>query len=90
MFYRMKKIENSPTLMTLFSLSSRPLSLILITPLLLTCFSAEEIALWYLLGTFINLQSIADFGFYNTFVRALAYSFSGGCTTVNDMININN
>ena len=51
-------------------------------------FSAEEIALWYLLGIFINMQSFADFGFYNTFVRVIALALSGGCSSLEDLNNI--
>ncbi len=79
------KILDSPTLMTLFSLVSKSLSFIIITPFLLSSFSAEEIAFWYLLGIFINMQSLADFGFYNTFVRVIALAFSGGISKLSDL-----
>lgn len=78
------RIMQSPTLMTLFSLSSKTMSFIFITPFLLHSYSANEIALYYLLGIFINMQSLADFGFYNTFVRVIALAFSGGCQTIED------
>lgn len=84
----MKRLFDSPTLMTLFSLLSKSLSFILITPFLLANFNTEQIALWYLLGIFINMQALADFGFYNTFVRVIALSLSGGCSCVEDLNHI--
>lgn len=84
----MLKIFNSPTMMTLFSLASKSLSFVIITPFLLVNYTSEEIALWYLLGVFINLQALADFGFYNTFVRAIALALSGGCSSVHDLNKI--
>ena len=74
--------------MTLFSLSSKSMSFIIITPFLLSSFSAEEIAFWYLLGIFINMQALADFGFYNTFVRFVGLALSGGCSSIEDLRNI--
>lgn len=85
-----KRITESPTLMTLFSLTSKSLSFIIITPFLLSSFSPSEIALWYLLGLFINMQALADFGFYNTFVRVIALSLSGGCSSIVDLNKIDN
>lgn len=85
-----KRIFDSPTLMTLFSLTSKSLSFILITPFLLSSFLPEEIAMWYLLGLFINMQALADFGFYNTFVRVIALALSGGCSTLEDLNKIEN
>lgn len=82
------KIFESPTMMTLFSFASKSLSFVIITPFLLTNFTTENIALWYLLGVFINLQSLADFGFYNTFVRFIALALSGGCSSVEDFNKI--
>lgn len=74
--------------MTLFSLSSKSISFVIITPFLLSTFNAEEIALWYLFGIFINMQSLADFGFYNTFVRTIALSLSGGVNSIEDFKRI--
>ena len=51
-------------------------------------FSAEEITLWYLLGIYINMQVFADFGFYNTFVRVIALTLSGGCSCIEDLSHI--
>ncbi len=87
---RLRELYNSSTIMTLFSLSSKSMSFIIITPFLLSSFSAEEIALWYLLGVFINMQALADFGFYNTFVRSIALAFSGGCSSIRDLNEITN
>lgn len=83
-------ITNSSTIMTWFSLGAKPISFILLLPLILTRFSKEEIALWYLFSTFISLQALADFGFYNTFVRLISYSLSGGCNSAQDLVKIEN
>lgn len=85
-----RRVTESSTLMTLFSLSSKSLSFIIITPFLLSSFSPSEIALWYLLGLFVNMQALADFGFYNTFVRVIALALSGGCSSIADLNKIDN
>ncbi len=74
--------------MTMFSLTSKTLSFIAVTPFLLSSFDANEIAFYYLLGVFMSLQALADFGFYNTFVRVMALAFSGGCKSVEDLNKI--
>lgn len=79
---------DSPTIMTWFSFGSKPISFLLLLPLILTKFSKPEIALWYLFSTFISFQILADFGFYNTFVRIISYSLSGGCNSVQDLVNL--
>ncbi|MDJ0688877.1 MAG: hypothetical protein QNJ41_10230 [Xenococcaceae cyanobacterium MO_188.B32] len=63
--------------MTWSSFLTRPLSLVLVLPLLLTRLSTEEIALWYLFSTIIGLQSLADIGFSPTFSRVIAYGMGG-------------
>ncbi|MBW4549821.1 MAG: hypothetical protein KME35_01650 [Aphanocapsa sp. GSE-SYN-MK-11-07L] len=50
-------------------------------PLILTRLSTEEIALWYLFGTIIGLQILADVGFSPTFSRIIAYGMGGRCTS---------
>lgn len=68
---------DSPTLMTWGSFFSRAISLVVVLPLILTRFSTEEIALWYLLMTMISLQLLVDIGFTPTFSRAIAYAMGG-------------
>lgn len=82
------RFNNSSTFMTWFSLGSRPIGFVILIPLILTKLTTEEIALWYLFGTFINLQVLADFGFYNTFVRLISFSLSGGCNSAEDLNRI--
>jgi hypothetical protein len=74
---KFKEAWNSPTLNTMFSFVSKPLSFIVVLPLILNRFTAEEIALWYLFGLIASFQSIADFGFDNTFVRVISYAMGG-------------
>jgi len=63
--------------MTWFSLISKPLSVVVVLPLLLKNYSSEEVALWYLFSLFISMQLLADFGFYSTFIRVISYAFAG-------------
>ncbi len=72
-----KRLWESPTFTTWGSFASRTLSLILVLPLILTKFTTEEIALWYLFSSFIGMQLLADFGFGTTFTRVIAYSMGG-------------
>lgn len=68
---------NSPTLMTWMSYSTKAFTLIGILPLVLKKFSPEDIVLWYLLSTIIALQSLADFGFRQTFSRIISFAYAG-------------
>lgn len=63
--------------MTWLSYSTKALSLFGILPLILNKFSPGDIVLWYLFFTIISLQSIADFGFRQTFSRLISYAFTG-------------
>jgi hypothetical protein len=73
----LKKVWNSPTLMTWMSYSTKALTLFGVLPLVLKQFSSGDIVLWYLFSTIISLQNIADFGFRQTFSRIISYAFSG-------------
>lgn len=73
----LKKIWDSPTLMTWMSYSTKALTLFGVLPLILKQFSSGDVVLWYLFSTVISLQSIADFGFRQTFSRIISYAFSG-------------
>lgn len=73
----LKKVWESPTLMTWMSYSTKALTLFGVLPLVLKQFSSGDVILWYLFSTIILLQSIADFGFRQTFSRIISYAFSG-------------
>ncbi|MEO7216485.1 hypothetical protein [Mucilaginibacter sp.] len=73
----LKRAWNSPTLMTWLSYSTKALTLFGVLPLVLKQFSSGDVVLWYLFSTIISLQSIADFGFRQTFSRIISYAFSG-------------
>lgn len=75
---------SSGTAMTWVSIAMRALSVLVVLPLLLTRFSVEETAIWYLLVTLIGLQSLADLGFAPTFIRVLAFAM-GGSTQLKDL-----
>lgn len=78
------RIWNSPTATTWFSFATVPINAILFLPLLLKTFNIHEVALWFLFSLFISLQRLADFGFYNTFVRVISYAF-GGSEKIDDL-----
>ncbi|MEE9910707.1 MAG: hypothetical protein K4571_03185 [Deltaproteobacteria bacterium] len=71
------KLWNSPTFTTWGAFLSRPLSLLLLTPLILHKFSASEIALWYLFGIFMGFQSLANLGFNSVFIRSVGFAMGG-------------
>lgn len=68
---------HSPVLMTWSSIGTRLLGLILLLPLALQRFSHADFALWLLLGTIAGLQMLADMGFSQTFIRAVACTEGG-------------
>lgn len=72
-----KKAWESPTLMTWLSYSTKALTLFGVLPLVLKRFTPGDVVLWYLLSTIISLQSLADFGFRQTFSRIISYAFGG-------------
>lgn len=63
--------------MTWMSYSTKALTLFGVLPLVLKKFSSGDVVLWYLFSTIISLQSIADFGFRQTFSRIITYAFGG-------------
>src|SRR5450755_3839825 len=63
--------------MTWLSYSTKALSLFGVLPLVLKKFTPGDIVMWYLFATIISLQSIADFGFRQTFTRLISYAFGG-------------
>jgi len=63
--------------MTWLSYSTKALTLFGVLPLVLKQFSSGDVVLWYLFSTIISLQSIADFGFRQTFSRIISYAFGG-------------
>jgi len=73
----LNRIWNSPTLMTWLSYSTKTLTLFGVLPLILKHFAPGDIVLWYLFSTIISLQTIADFGFRQTFSRVISYAYGG-------------
>jgi hypothetical protein len=74
---QIQKYWNSPTLMTWLSYSTKSLSILLITPLIVSRLTSAEIVIWYIFASFIALSGLADFGFRNTFIRFISYAFGG-------------
>lgn len=71
------KLWHSPTFTTWGSFSVSFLGLLLVTPLVLTKFSVEVLAVWFLYATIIGFIQLADFGFSPTFVRLTAFTMAG-------------
>ncbi len=74
--------------MTWLSYSTKALILLGILPLVLKKFSPSEYVIWNLFATIISLQTLADFGFRQTFTRIISFAF-GGATSI-DVITIEN
>ena len=83
------KAWDSPTITTWATFLSRPLNLLLLTPLILTRFSTEEVSVWFLFNIYLGLQSLADFGLNNSLTRAYAYAF-GGAESIESFFNKDN
>ena len=63
--------------MTWMSYSTKALTLFGVLPLVLKRFSPADVVLWYLFATIITMQTLADFGFRQTFSRIISYAFGG-------------
>lgn len=79
----LSRVWNSPTYTTWGSLLANSLSAIVVLPLVLTRFSAQEIVVWYLMATFLGLQHVIDIGFSPTFSRIITYLVGG--VTLDDL-----
>jgi O-antigen/teichoic acid export membrane protein len=73
----LKKFWDSPTITTWLSYSTKTISIFFVLPLILKKFTPNDIVLWYLFFTIVSLQSLADFGFRQTFSRVISYAFGG-------------
>ncbi len=71
------RLWNSSTIMTWLSYLTKSANILLILPLILKKFEAEEIAVWYLFATILAMSGLADLGFRNTFVRLIAHAMGG-------------
>ena len=71
------RVWDSSTATTWASNLSRSLGLLLILPLVLRRFSAEEFNIWMLFSIFLSLQALLDLGFGFTLVRALSAALAG-------------
>lgn len=84
-YYR--RLWDSPTLMTWASFVGKSGGLLFVTPLVLTRFNPNEIALWFLFLTIATMLLMADFGFGPSFVRAVSYA-RGGRRTLEDATDL--
>lgn len=77
----LKRLYNSPVIMSWASSFVKFGSMIFVIPLVLTAYSAIEQSLWFLTSTVISFAMLADSGFGSVLVRAVAY-FNAGSTTI--------
>lgn len=77
MFNFIKKILDSPTLMSWSSVFVRFGSAIFVLPLILKFFSPVEQSFWFFINTIIGIANIADSGFGPTLIRAVSYFKAG-------------
>ena len=76
---RFRRVWDSPTITTWGSFASRGLNLVVVLPLILSRFTTEEIALWYVLISILSLSQMLDLGFSPTFIRVFSFVKSTFC-----------
>lgn len=75
---RLRRLWDSPTLMTWASLGVRIGGLAILLPIVLPRLTAPEVLVWQMLSTITLLTTWADFGFSPTFARVIAFARGGG------------
>jgi len=73
----LRRIWESPTVMTWGGLGARLLGFLFVLPVVLSRFPAEVVSVWLLFVTLSGLQLLADMGFAPTFSRVIAYAVGG-------------
>lgn len=73
----LKRILNSPVFNAWFSNAIVLINSIFIIPIVIVKLSTEELNVWFLIFTVITFSQGVLFGFNGTFMRFIAYSFSG-------------
>ena len=84
----LKYFKNSTTLTTWYSRFPLILNVFFILPLILSLFDVEDVALYYLLSSFVRFQDIADFGFNFTYSRYYSYAYAGASSVLNKDIAV--
>ena len=83
-----RRIWDSPTATTWWSLGARIVALGVTLPLVVTNFSEVDVTLWYLFANIMALQLVADIGMSSVFARVYAYGM-GGATSIGDFVEPN-
>jgi O-antigen/teichoic acid export membrane protein len=81
--FRLKKSRTFNTWLVFLTL---PLHVFLLLPLVLRSFDEQVVALWLLFDLIVSLQVIIDFGFNNTFIRAISYCRGGRVSVKTDEV----
>lgn len=82
----MKRVFNSPTLMTWSSLLAKGGNSFFLLPLILTKFDLLEVNFWLVLQVLISLKDLLDFGFVQNISRSYSYAL-GGAETLENITN---
>jgi hypothetical protein len=73
----LKRILNSPIIMSWSAQFTRFGSIVLVTPLIIANYSLVEQSFWWLIGNIIGFALLADSGFGSALVRAVSYFRAG-------------
>lgn len=82
-------VKSSPTLTTWYSRLPLVINVLVVLPLVLRYFDVSDVALYYLVGSFVRFQDIADFGFGFSYSRYYSYAFAGAKSLLTKEINRN-
>ncbi len=80
------RLWNSPTFTTWGQFGAKVINLVLVTPLILRIFPAEEVSVWFLFTSIIALANLIDLGFLPTISRMVAFVM-GGATDIRGFRN---
>ena len=83
------KLTNSSVIMSWLNLMSKTLGLFILTPLIITNYSSEEVVIWYITITMTMIILMFDFGFTPTVIRYLIFSKESEKLEKVDCKNIN-
>ena len=72
-----RKVLDSPTLMSWSGVLIRFGTILFVFPLVLTVYSPVQQSFWFFINTLIGFAMLADAGFGSTLIRAVAYFKAG-------------
>ena len=72
-----KRLWNSPLATTWTATAAQLMSLVLVIPLILGRFPAEEVEFWLMLNSLLILSLLVEVGFTSTFGRLYSFAMAG-------------